>query len=109
MAETAAKTTTPRRPRQRAGAASKAPTQAARPRKPAAKATVEATFTFSLAYIDDTKNYSRFDQSLTVEGNSTGFASNSKIYAPLGTTAVQVTITGPSDVIEEVAEAVADE
>lgn len=110
MAETAAKTTTPRRPRQRATTAGKAATAPAKPRRPAPKkaAQVEASFTFDLAPVGDTKNFSLFDQGTDVNGNKTGCVG--KYYAPLGTTAVQVTITGPSDVVEElVAEAVADE
>lgn len=116
MPEAATKTTNPRRARSRAttpktdAPAKPAPAQAKPRRAPAKKAApVQASFTFDLAYIDDTKNYSRFDQSLTVDGNSTGFAANSKIYAPLGTEGVSITVTGPADVVEEVAEAATEE
>lgn len=112
MPETAAKTTNPRR-RRTTPAATTTTTAATKPRtttKAAAKKQpTEAEFTFDLAYIDDTKNYSRFDQSMTVDGNATGFAPNSKLYTPLGTTRVVVTISGPASVIEDAIEEAASE
>lgn len=113
MPETAAKTTNPRRRRTPAASATTTTTAATKPRtttKTAAKKQpTEAEFTFDLAYIDDTKNYSRFDQSMTVDGNATGFAPNSKLYTPLGTTRVVVTISGPASVIEDAIEEAASE
>jgi hypothetical protein len=99
MAETAAKTTTPRRrPRAAAGAAKPA-SAAPKPRKPAAKKPADdVSFTYDLAPMGETRNYSLFDQGKDLSGSSTGMVG--KLYAPLGTTAVQVTVTGPADAVE---------
>lgn len=98
MAETAAKTTTPRRrPRAAAGAAKPA-SAAPKTRKPAPKKAEDVSFTYDLAPMGETRNYSLFDQGKDLSGSSTGMVG--KLYAPLGTTSVQVTVTGPADVVE---------
>lgn len=105
MAETAPKTTNPRRRAARSTTTAKPATAKPAARKPAPKKTTETSFTFELAPSGETKNYSLFDTKTDAAGNETkcGF---SKFYAPLGTTSVSITITGPADVVEEVVESV---
>lgn len=94
MAETATKTTTPRRPR--------AATKAAPAAKPAAKTVAKAAapveepererYVMSLEYTGDTKSYAVF-----VPPSGSGCVG--KFYAPLGTEEVKVQLAGPADAV----------
>lgn len=96
MAETATKTTTPRRARRSAPASTKAATGATK----AKKATVPAeTLTFDVAPMGPSKKgtYTVFDVATDAAGNETGCVG--KFYAPLGATGLSVTVTGPGGVL----------
>ena len=101
MAETATKTTTPRKraaTSTRATAAKAAPAKAA-PAKAAPPAEEEVTkvaVTLGEAF-EETKSYAKFNLKYDADGNDTGMVGT--VYAPLGTEQVRVLLVGPADAV----------
>lgn len=99
----AAKTTTPRKPRQATTvkpAATKAtPARAATPapvEEPSEATPVKVAF--ELARGEETKSYQKFNLAVDVNGHATGCVGT--VYAPLGTESVKVQLAGPAEVID---------
>jgi hypothetical protein len=91
MAETATRTTTPRKRASAAKAA--APAKAAPKASEAPAVATDGDVTkiqFELAHTGDTKNYAKFEV-------PTGNGCVGSIYAPLGTVTVKVLLIGPAD------------
>jgi len=95
MAETATKTTTPRRRTPTKPAATKAPTKAAATEQAPEETTTKITF--ELALTGETKRYATFDLAADKDGHATGCVG--KVYAPLGTETVKVLLAGPAEVV----------
>ena len=94
MAETATKTTTPRK-----RAATRTTTAKTTTSTPVAKPADDGRtkITFTLNHVEDTKSYAKFSLDTDVDGNKTGCVGT--VYAPLGTEEVKVLFVGPAEAV----------